>query len=194
MYQVFTDFDSGKNESLTWFNPNANIRTIYANSFEEIRHIELFNSKTSIFSYSDYLNGNISLRFQLLEATGWDKAYQDSNGHLNEGVYKDGVMLFKPDEYLQFNVYLNETFGLVNGSVTIDLKKSELTNDILNMSQYKMNFNHEEINMKFIENSINNSYDESLHLQNYRGIKFYDGDVKEEFLSQMNKDLRLEYI
>ncbi|AUD62950.1 hypothetical protein BK010_04875 [Tenericutes bacterium MO-XQ] len=174
---------------LRWFNPETNIRTIYADGYEAIRHFEQFNEKTSIFSYTDYLDGNIALRFQLLEATGWDYAYLDSNAHPNQGVYFNNVMLFEEDEYRQFNVDLNPEYGRANVGVTIDISKDELTNDILNLNKYGMDFNHPEITVQSIATTIETLYEESKSLAVYRGIDFYSGNVKDELYEQMDEDI-----
>ncbi len=174
---------------LMWFNPETNIRTIYSDGYEPIRHFEVFNEKTNIFSYTDYLDGMINIRFQLLEATGWDYAYLDSNAHRNQGVYKNNVMLFEEDEYRQFNVDLNEAYGFANVGVMIDLSKDDLNDEILNLSAYDMDFNHPEITMAYISQTIDNSYEESKHLAVYRGIDFYGEHVREDLYQQLDSDL-----
>ena len=175
---------------LMWFNPITNIRTIYADGYEPIKHFSVFNEKGIILSYTDSLDGMISLWFQLLEASGFDHAYLDSNAHRNEGVYKDGVMLFKDHDYRQFNVDLSETYGYANVSVTIDLERSELSNDILSLKTYGMNFNHDEITKDFITSTIENAFEESKHLAVYRGVDFNGGNIKEQLMKQIDKDLK----
>ena len=186
--------DDGYNEPyahLTWFNPKTMIRTIYADGVDPIRHITLFNEKTMIFSYSDYLDGKISLWFQLLEATGWDHAYLDGNAHRNEGVYSNGVMLFKEDEYRQFNVDLVPSINFANVSVTLDFDKEALSDDILNLSRYQMSFYEDKLTRSFVMDTINHSFLESKHLAVYRGIDFYSGNVRSEFINQMDKDIKI---
>ncbi|MBU1093702.1 MAG: hypothetical protein KKH01_04490 [Firmicutes bacterium] len=183
--------DYGPSEyTLMWFNPDTNIRSIYHDGYDSIRHFEVFNEKTSIFDYTDYLDGNISLRFQLLEASGWDYAYLDSNAHPDEGVYKNGVMLFEPDEYRQFNVDLNYTYQFANVGVTIDLKQEELTNEILSLETYQMNFNHPEITIDYISETFYNLYEESKHLAVYRGIDFYSGNIQTTLYDEIDDDLK----
>jgi hypothetical protein len=174
---------------LRWFNPETQIRTIYADGEEGIKHVGYFNDKGNFFDYSDYLDGTISVRFQLLEATGWDQAYLDSNAHRDQGVYKDGVMLFEEDEYKQFNVDLNDRFA--NVGVTIDFQEGELTNDILNLNAYHMEFNHPEITVASIAQTLDNVYEESKHLAVYRGIDFYSGNVKEDLYNTIDDDLKV---
>jgi hypothetical protein len=176
---------------LMWFNPKTMVRTIYADGVEPIRHITVFNEKSMIFSYSDYLDGKISLWFQLLEATGWDHAYLDANAHRNQGVYSNGVMLFKEDEYRQFNVDLVPSINFANVSVTLDFDQDELSDDILNLSRYQMNFYEGKITKSFVMDTINHSYEESKHLAVYRGIDFYSGNVRSEFINQMDKDIKI---
>ena len=192
LFDVYYSSNSdGQNEyTLRWFNPKTNIRTIFHDGYSPVRHFDVYNEKTTIFSYSDYPDESISLRFQLLEASGWDYAYLDSNAHPNEGVYKNGVMLFQPDQYRQFNVDLNYTYKFANVGVTIDLNKDELTNEILNLNAYGMDFNHPEITMDYITQTINNLYEESKHLAVYRGIDFYSGNVREAFYNEMDDDLK----
>ncbi|MCD4827108.1 MAG: hypothetical protein K8Q99_04950 [Acholeplasmataceae bacterium] len=174
---------------LMWFNPETNIRTIYSDGYEPIRHFEVFNEKTNIFSYTDYLDGMINIRFQLLEATGWDYAYLDSNAHRNQGVYKNNVMLFEEDDYRQFNVDLNEEYRFANVGVMIDLSKDDLNDEILNLHAYDMEFNHPEITMAYISQTIDNSYEESKHLAVYRGIDFYGENVRDDLYQQLDSDL-----
>jgi hypothetical protein len=174
---------------LMWFNPDTNIRTIYSDGGEPIRHFEVFNEKTTIFSYTDYLDGMINVRFQLLEATGWDYAYLDSNAHRKQGVYKDNVMLFEEDEYRQFNVDLNYEYEFANVGVMIDLKAEDLNDEILNLHAYDMDFNHPEITMAYISQTIDNSYQESKHLAFYHGIDFYGDNIREALYLQLDSDL-----
>ncbi len=183
-----SDLNLPDDYTLRWYNPKTNIRTTYHDGNDAIRHFEVFNQKTAIFDYTDYLNGNISLRFQLLEASGWDYAYLDSNAHPNEGVYKDGVMLFQPHQYKQFNVDLSEKFA--NVGVTIDLKKEELTNEILNLNVYQMDFNNPTITIEYIQQTLDNLYEESKHLAVYRGIDFYSGNIKETLYNEIDDDLK----
>ena len=185
-----SDINGQDDYVLTWFNPETNIRAIYSDGHELVRHFEVFNEKTSIFDYSDYSDGSISLRFQLLEASGWDFAYLDSNAHRNQGVYKDGVMLFQEDQYRQFNVDLNHEYKFANVGVTIDLQQEELTNDILSLKVYQMNFNHPEITTDYIATTLDTLYEESKHLAVYRGIDFYSGNIKETLYHEMDDDLK----
>jgi hypothetical protein len=193
MFEVYrSSNDYAPDESLLrWFNPDTNIRTVYSEGgYEPIRHFELFNDKTSVFDYTDYLDGQITIRFQLLEATGWDYAYLDSNAHKNQGVYKDGKMLFEEDEYRQFNVDLNYEYGFANVGVMIDLAKKDLNNDILSIKAYDMDFNHPEITLDFINQTIDHLYEESKYLAVYRGIDFYSGNIKDELYQEIDDDLK----
>ncbi|HKL61094.1 MAG TPA: hypothetical protein VJY66_01795 [Acholeplasma sp.] len=175
---------------LMWFNPKTNIRTIYADGYEPIKHFSVINEKGIVFSYTDSLDGMLTLWFQLLEASGWDYAYLDSNAHRNEGVYKDDEMLFKNHGYRQFNVDLSETYDFANVSVMLDLESSELTNDILSLKTYNMKFNHDELTKDFITSTIENSFEESKHLAVYRGVDFNGGNIKKQLINQIDKDLK----
>ncbi len=81
----------------------------------------------------------------------------------NQGVYSNGVMLFKEDEYRQFNVDLVPSIHFANVSVTLDFNQDELSDDILNLSRYQMNFYEGKITKSFVMDTINHSYEESKH-------------------------------
>lgn len=174
---------------LFWYNPETNIQTIYSNEYDHARHFSLFNDKGIIFEYTDNLDDTITLWFQLLEADGWDYAYLDSDAHKNQGVYKNGVMLFDEDEYRQFNVDLYPQYQKANVSVTIDLNENELTNEILNLNAYEMDFNHPEITVDYINETIENAYEESKDFAVYRGIDFYGSNIYDQFIDVIDKDL-----
>ncbi len=64
MFEVYrSSNDYAPDESLLrWFNPDTNIRTVYSDGgYEPIKHFELFNDKTSVFDYTDYLNGDLTI-------------------------------------------------------------------------------------------------------------------------------------
>lgn len=174
---------------LLWYNPETRIMTIYGNGYEPIKYFALYNDKGMVFNYTDYLDETISLWFQLLEATGWDHAYLDSNAHRQQGVYKDGQMLFEEEEYRQFNVDLYPAYNIANVSVTIDLAKSDLTNEILNLNAYDMTFNYSEITIDYINQTVDRSYDESKELAIYRGIDFYGANIYDQFIDVIDSDL-----
>ena len=190
VYHATNNNNAPADYTLMWFNPKTNIRTIYGGGYDPIRHFELFNEKTSIFSYTERLNDKISLRFQLLEASGWDYAYLDSNAHRNEGVYNNGVMLFENVSYRQFNVDLNTELKFANVGIILDMNKDELTNEILSLEAYQMNFNHPEITADYITQTMNNLYEESKHLAVFRGINFYSGNIRETLYNEMDDDLK----
>jgi len=175
-----------------WFNPETNISAVVGDGYESTRHFELFNEKTSIFSYSEYGDGMIALRFQLLEASGWDHAYLDSNAHRNEGVYVDNYMLFTNHDYRQFNVDLNFVYGFANVGVTIDMPKANLTQQHLNLNYYDMEFNHPEITLDYIESVMANIHQDSADLAKYDFINFSNIESFELFYSFVDNDLKID--
>jgi hypothetical protein len=174
-----------------WFNPETNISAVVGDGYESTRHFELFNEKTSIFSYSEYGDGMIALRFQLLEASGWDHAYLDSNAHRNEGVYVDNYMLFTNYDYRQFNVDLNYNYGFANVGVTIDMPKANLTQQHLNLNYYDMDFNHPEITLAYIESVMENIHQDSADLAKYDFINFSNIENFDLFYSFVDNDLKI---
>ncbi len=177
---------------ISWYNPETNISAVVGDGYESTRHFELFNDKTSIFSYSDSGDGMIALRFQLLEASGWDHAYLDSNAHRNEGVYVDNYMLFTNHDYRQFNVDLNLDYGFANVGVTIDLAKENLTQAHLNLNHYDMDFNHPEITIDYIESVMANIHQDSADLAKYDFINFSNIENFDLFYDFVDNDLKMD--
>jgi hypothetical protein len=173
---------------LSWFNPETNIRTRIIRTGEgNMNHIELFNYRGICFSFTEYVDdGNIDVAWQLLEATGWDSVYYEENttNPLN-GIYKDGEKIFSD---ARMNIDLNSMFA--NVRVQYTFMKSELTNDILNLSAYGLDFNHEEINLDFIETTISNSFEESAYLSVYRGIDFVNDDLSQTLYAAIDEDIK----
>jgi hypothetical protein len=68
--------------------------------------------------------------------------------------------------------------------------KSELTDEILNLSFYGLNFNYDEINLNFIDSTIINAFEESSYLSVYRGIDFMNDDLSEALYAAIDSDLK----
>lgn len=135
--------------------------------------------------------GKLELGFQLLEATGWTPAYLAEGSNQYDHVYKDGVILFKEGQYKQFNTDLFEHPKMANVGVTISLDKGRLTNEILNLSVYQMNFNHPEITIDYINSILANVEEESKELIVYKGIDFNSNNHREALYKKIDHDLKL---
>jgi hypothetical protein len=72
----------------------------------------------------------------------------------------------------------------------IDLAKKDLNDDILSLKAYDMDFNHPEITLDFINQTIDHLYEESKYLAVYRGIDFYSGNIKDELYQEIDDDLK----
>ena len=98
------------------------------------------------------------------------------------------MCLYLQDQYTLHNNHYQYKFA--NVGVTIDLQQEDLTNDILSLKAYQMNFNHPEITTDYIASTLDTLYEESKHLAVYRGIDFYSGNIKETLYHEMDDDLK----
>ena len=80
---------------------------------------------------------------------------------------------------------------MANVGVTISLDKGRLTNEILNLSVYQMNFNHSEITIDYINSILANVEEESKELIVYKGIDFNSNNRREALYKKIDHDLKL---
>lgn len=189
-YEISEQKDSFENHStsIRWFNPETNIRTtISTGGIDSGKYFELFNDKTVIFDYSERLNSSeILLSWQLLEATGWDHAYLNDGFHTPyNGVYRDGELVF--ENALQYNTDL---YYFANLRVMLAFDKEEITNEVLNLSLFGLDFNHPELTLDYIENVMEHALEESKHLGVYRGIDFSDPNLRDALYDEIDDDVK----
>jgi hypothetical protein len=188
-YEISKDVSQFNNDYvLSWFNPETNIRTRIIRTGEgHMNLIEWFNYRGIYFSFVEYIESEqIDVAWQLLEATGWDGAYLEPNksNPLN-GIYKDGEKIFSD---ARVNIGLDINFA--NVRMEYSYVKSELTNDILNLSAYGLDFNYDDVNLEFINDTISNVFEESSHLSVYRGIDFVNDDLSQSLYAVIDEDIK----
>lgn len=173
---------------LSWFNPETNVRTRIVRSGEgHMNLFEFFNEKGIFFEFLEYIDSDIvDVSWQLLEANGWDGVYTDENEPNSlHYIYKDGQRILTDASR---GSYLTPMYA--NIRIKYSFVRSELTDDILNLSAYGLDFNHPELNMMFIEDTISNALDEYTHLSVYRGIDFLNDDLSQSLYHVIDDDIK----
>lgn len=181
------DYGWGEESILRWYNPETKIDLLIATGEEAINNIRFFNDKTVILEYSKYPASNdVTIRWQLLEADGWDSAYMTDYTTAYQGIYKNGMSIF--DQVRQYNIDLNETFA--NVSVTMELPEIEVTNDLLQLYDYGLDFNHQEFTVDYINQIFDQAFVESERLLNYRDISFLDDNLGDQLYDVIDKEIK----
>ncbi len=108
----------------------------------------LRNQYGSVFGYSDYNTQDDTVRvyFNLMETTGWDYASFHPTNEEERGVYKDDQKIFT-----DYNVYLSKQYKYINVGVSIETDINEITNELLDLSLYDLEFYNGQIDMNYIE-------------------------------------------
>lgn len=172
---------------LSWYNPITSIRTRISRSFwDNLNQIEWFNEKGAYFTYLEYLDSDkVDVAWQLLEATGWDGVYYEENTtNPHNGIYKDGVKIFG-DAKLNVDLYY-----YANVRVQYSFLKSELTNEILNLSHYGLSSNSFDITLESVQHVLENSLLESSYLSVYKGIDFLNDDLSQSLFAVIDNDIK----
>lgn len=178
--------NSSEGKTLSWFNPETMVRTMLDEVEGHVNYYELFNEKGIIFSYIENLDTNqISVAWQLLEATGWDKAYATDFSSQNRAIYRDDTLLF---EGAKKNVSLNINFA--NIRVELEMTKADFTDSILNLSAYGLDFHHPELSVELINSKIANAMEESSELSVYNGVDFLSDDLDTELYQVIDDHIK----
>lgn len=172
-------------EYLMWFNPKTNIRMLIRSGLVNVKELEFFNERNTVFRYRDYVDGNVNLRFELLEAYGWN------NVNYYFGVFNNDLHLLNSFETEWFNVIMDETHSYAEVSVEFELPKDDITDEILTLSNYQMNFNYSHITSTFIQHTLEGAYNDSLSLQHYQGIKLYEDGFLHQFINVVDPDIHI---
>lgn len=132
---------------------NYNDNNNYSISFtdEEIlsEGYTVYNQYGSVFTYQDWdtTDDTVYLQFNLMEATGWDYASFHPDDNEQAGIYKDDVKLF-PNQL----VSLSKEYKNVRIRLGLEFTNTEITNSILDLSEYGLFFYNGEIDLDYIEN------------------------------------------
>ncbi len=169
---VREDFNKNVESTVVWINSDNQTRTTLRNGINQTRQLALYNEHGMVFTYADELDGPINLWFELLEATGWDRAYFDTSDDLNVGVYKDGLRLFSEGQYKDFNSNFDALNKQASYGVFIELAENELSNDILNLSAYQLAFYDNKVTKEWVSSVLDGAYTEASSLMVYQDVDF----------------------
>lgn len=183
--ETFSDGGYG----LIWNTPEVKIDMGYSNSVGTLAKYSVYNDHGRIFSYEINAYDKVELEFELLEADGWDHAYYDTVSPDNQTVFKDGQALFDKPVVRDFYIKLDPSANIATVSVYISIDKEDITDDILSLSAYGLDFNHPEINMDAITDIQENAYEESKEYSVYRGVDFYGSNIYDQFILTVDEDL-----
>lgn len=164
------------------------------NGVNTMQEVVYKNEKGYVFSYLEgaYVPaGQVEIRWQLLEATGWDYAFIQnmaaSNIQEGDGIFIDGENL-----YVHGKDRLNCDLTPWNANVLFgrDFLKSELTNEILNLSAYGMTFSRNDLTIDAIEQSLQEGRDMIDEKIIYEGVNFRSDTIKTDVLSLLDPDIQ----
>jgi hypothetical protein len=180
--------------SLGWYDQASNGRYHIGLSDESkviFEFYEIFNDHGMIFSYEDLdtRNDEISVTWNMLEATGWDYAYISdnvSNNPINseDGIYKNDVKLFVED---RFYAGLNENYATLR--IKKDFTIDELTTEKLNLSEFGLSFSLTELDLASIAALRNRAIEGAKDTSFFHNINLFDDQIVDEFLSVIDQDL-----
>ncbi len=172
---------------IRWFNPETKIRTSIMQSEEITNSLEFFNDKGIYFSYVEHVEiQKIELTWELLETSGWDACYINGINNPLNGIYLNNEKIV-----MDAKVYalLYDTHSLVWAKYQIP--KDEITNDILNLSAYGLDFNYSNlINIEYLEDTMEGVLDSIELLSVYRGIDFINDRLDEVLYQAIDPDIK----
>lgn len=185
---VREDFYKNVESTIVWINSDNQTRTILRNGINRTRQLALYNEHGMVFTYADDQEEQINLWFQLLEATGWDRAYFDTSDDLNVGVYKDGLRLFSEGQYKDFNSNFDALNKQASYGVFIELAENELSNDILNLSAYQLAFYDNKVTKEWVSSVLDGAYTEASSLMVYQDVDFTNASTILAFFQALTNE------
>jgi len=202
---VFYDFPVGrqssyslnKGEEFIHFYDLSNKTTFsfqYIDGILESQGVGFDNEIGFAFGYQEgwYLpDGVVQISWQMLEVDGWDYVIVQnmaaSNTQEGDGIFKDGQNLFVYGED-RLNIDLNQLFA--NIQLAKVYAKSELTDQILDLSAYGMTFSFEDISMELINQTLEAGLQMVEEKITYIDVYFRSDTVKQDVLTLLDPDIR----
>lgn len=177
-----------------WYDAVDNIEYTISEGIEAtFVFISFFNTKGVYFSYDKGLFSpdSIGLTWELLEATGWDysvvqlmEVYNTVEG---DGVFVDDTNIFEWGQD-RLNAYINPMFAHLG--LRKEYAIGTITDNIINLSEYGMDFNHPEMTLEYLETLETNAYLDMDEKLVYNTLDFKSENIYEQFLTVMDSDIR----
>ncbi len=199
------DFSVGKQSSYSLHNGEENIifydlqnKTEFFYKFIsgvlDAQNVGFSNDNDFTIGYEEggYIpEGLVQIRWQMLEATGWDyvivQNMEASNIQEGDGIFKDEQNLYVYGDD-QLNVDLNPMFA--NIRLAKMYEKSELTDQILNLSSYGLTFSFNEISVDLINQTLEDGLQMVDEKITYNNVYFRSETVKQDVLTLLDPDIR----
>lgn len=189
----FSGIPSGE-FNIGWFDADDSIEYFISEGMEGSFFImSFFNTKGVFFGYDKdlYSPGSIGLTWELLEASGWDysvvQMMEIYNTVEGDGVFVGDTNIFEWGQD-RLNAYINPMFAHLG--LRKEFMEGTVTDNILNLSDYGMNFNHSEITLEYLESLEENAYLEMDNHLVYNALDFKSSNIYEQFLGVMDSDIR----
>jgi hypothetical protein len=149
--------------------------------------IVFFNDYATVFHYEDWstLDSDIILRWNLIEASGWDYAYvPDEYSSPDRALYKDGVDLFPNDS---IGAYITPNF--VSLQLIKRMTNEEINDNLLDLSQYGLTFSMQELSMEYLNSVRAEAIETVLEFDLYSNLNIFDEDFTDSFIDLIDSDL-----
>jgi len=150
-------------------------------------HIVFYNEYAPVFYYEDWsrLNDDIILRWNLIEADGWDFAYvSDEYPSANNALYKDGISLF-PNDAVGGYINPHHVNLLLTKHMTID----QLNNEVLNLSSFGLTFLMTELSIEYLNTVREDAIETLLSFDKFSNLNVFNQNFTDSFIELMDKDL-----
>ena len=188
-YEISNNQEFGNTGStLRWYHPKTSMRIQFHDyEGEKLDIIEFFNAKGIYFMYEeDHIRHQVRLTWQLLETTGWDYVFsEEDTSNTFKAIYYKGKRLF-PEATLYVN--LGDKFASVYA--TISVSKEEITDEMLNLSNYELLFIKQNLKLADLEKTMADMRVESEQYKTYQGIDFTNSNLRENLYEVIDQDIK----
>jgi hypothetical protein len=133
----------------TSFNDNNNYSISFTDETILSEQYTVYNEYGTVFTYKDRdtTDSILNLQYNLMEATGWDYASFHPTDSEQAGIYQNDIKLF-PDQ----TVTLNKAYKNVQIGLLLEVLQDEITNEILDLSEYGLTFYDGVIDLDYLAN------------------------------------------
>lgn len=161
------------------YNPNDKIEYSINLVNDEIDSYKLnfFNDKGRLFEYNfyDINNGELSLKWNLLEADGWE--YFTRNNYKKIKLYgPDGILL---DDSFRIYLSLKDTgFDFLHASKKI--QEEEFNDTLISLNDYGLSFDTSFVNENSIKNAVDYISENYNKFTTVDGLNMFDEDILDQ--------------
>ena len=185
--------EAERTEFVRWHDADTDRRTsiLFADDEVATEFYEFFNVQGIWFGYEAPLLGNpdlVGVRWNLLEATGWDYVYDDPSNDsytMYVDLYKDDVMMFA-DGSAKVRGYLT-FFALL--TLEVEAEPGYFTQDVLDLTAFGMQFDHPELTPEMLDAVIAHDRAAAAEKAIYMEIDLLGDVTRDDLASLIPTDL-----